>query len=286
MSYHKKMGVLYVALSGFFFGFIGYFGISIMHAHISVNTMLFWRFLVSGLFMFAIILFQPQLWRTPPQDMLKAFLYGFIFYGPSSMLFFMAADYIGTGLAMVIFYTFPAMVLFFNFIVYKHPIGKLYIFAIVLMLIGMFCLTQGQSTQINFEGIALSLISALLFALYMIVSKNSVSPAQMDTLMVCAGSMLSSWLIAYWSHSFFMPHESIIWFNIAGIGILCTAVPILLLLKGLKNIGALQASILSVLEPVFVLILGVTLLGEAINLTQTIGISILLFGALLSLLSE
>lgn len=326
MGSYRKTGAIYVALSGLFFGLIGYFGMSIIHAHISVNNMLFWRFLVSALFMCLVLMVQsksfgivncshPRSSRTqrelsntveqsqnkeiPPfsrddgrvvtvtasKDLFKGALYGAIFYGPSSTLYFMAADYIGSGLAMVLFYTFPAMVMLFNAIVYKHRIGKMYLLAITIMLVGLLLLMHDNPGQFNTMGIGLSILSALLFAGYMIVSKNSQAPAQVDTLMVCIGSMLSAFIAAQFEHTFFIPNGTELWFNIASIGILCTAVPILLLLKGLKNIGSLQASILSVLEPVFVLIFGVTLLSEAINSYQMIGIVILLTGAFLALLS-
>lgn len=304
---YRKTGAFYVALSGLFFGLIGYFGMSIIHAHISVNNMLFWRFLISALFMCFILAFQTisittriraredniygpgqlrKSFATTRMDLFKGAFYGAIFYGPSSTLYFMSANYIGSGLAMVLFYTFPAMVMLFNFLFYKHTISKIYLFAITIMLVGLLFLMRDNPAQFNLMGIGLSLLSALFFACYIIITKNSHAPAQVETLMVCLGSMLSAFIAAQFEHTFFVPQGVELWGNIASIGIICTAVPILLLLKGLKNIGSLQASIISVLEPVFVLIFGVTLLGEVINTSQYIGISVLLFGALLALMSS
>lgn len=285
MYTHRKTGAIYVALSGLFFGLIGYFGISIVHANISVSTMLFWRFLMASLFMCVVILPEFKQLHVKPRELISSFIYGILFYGPSSTLYFMAANTIGSGLAMVLFYTFPAMVLFMDFFITKQPIGRLYYVAVSVISIGMICLTFGDASQFNLIGIGLSLLSALLFAFYMIFSKTSTAPAHVDTLTVCLGSTLSSLVMALYEHRFIVPDQMDIWLNIAGIGILCTSIPILLLLKGLKNISALQASILSVLEPVFVIIFGVLLLGESITNTEYIGIVTLLSGALLALVS-
>ena len=285
MQTHRRTGAIYVALSGLLFGLIGYFGISIVHANISVNTMLFWRFLIASVFMCVIIIPKLSVLHIRMREITAAFIYGVLFYGPSSTLYFMAANAIGSGLSMVLFYTFPAMVLFMDFFITKHAIGRSYFVAVGIILIGMICLTCGDVSQFNWLGTGLSLLSAFLFALYMVLSKTSTAPAYLDTIMVCLGSAMSALMMAFFEHSFVIPSETMIWKNILGIGTLCTSIPILLLLKGLKNISALQASILSVLEPVFVIFFGVVLLGESISAIQYLGVVTLLGGALLALIS-
>lgn len=281
----RKTGAVYIALSGLFFGFIGYFGISIVHAHFSVNTMLFWRFLIASLSMCVVLIPEVKRFHLRSRDLLFAFIYGVLFYGPSSTLYFMAADTIGSGLSMVLFYTFPAMVLLMEFFITKKSISLLYYLAVVVILVGMLFLTFGSPGQFNWLGFWLSIVSAFLFALYMMFSKTSTAPAHVDTLMVCLGSTISSLVMALLEHRFAVPDQTVVWMNILGIGTLCTSIPILLLLKGLKNTSALQASILSVLEPVFVICVGVGLLGETITMTEFMGMMVLLSGALLALIS-
>lgn len=285
MRAYRRIGSIYVALSGLFFGLIGYFGISIIHANISVNTMLFWRFLIASLFMGVIIIPEFKTLHARPRDLITAFIYGCLFYGPSSTLYFMAADAIGSGLSMVLFYTFPAMVLFMGFCISKQAVSRSYYVAVGVIIMGMVFLTLGDPRQFNLTGLWLSLLSAFLFALYMVFSKTSTASAHVDTLMVCLGSTLSALMMALFEHRFVVPDQMGIWLNMLGIGTLCTSIPILLLLKGLKDISALQASILSVLEPVFVIFLGVVLLGESITAVDYIGVVTLLSGALLALVS-
>lgn len=284
----KQRGVIYVTLSGVFFGFIGYFGINVLDAQFSVNTLLFWRFLISTFFMAAVLLIQRTGVLFPSKCIIKSLISGMFLYGPSSALYFVAAKAIGSGVAMVLFFTFPAMVMFFNKLFFNHAVGKMYFLAIGIMLLGLLFLmkAQGQTLNLNLYGIEVSLLSALLFAIYITVNHSNALPAQVDTFFVCLGSTLSSLLIAVLSSSFSMPHTHLIWLHLFGIGTLCTAIPILLLLKGLKHIGSLEASILSVMEPVFVVMFGVLLLGEKLNFNQCLGIVILLSGALFALLTS
>ena len=66
-------------------------------------------------------------------------------------------------------------------------------------------------------------------------------------------------------------------------GIICTALPILFFLESLKYISSEKASMLTVLEPIFVVIFGVILMHEPITFIQIIGIITILLGALLTL---
>ncbi|CEK10710.1 DMT family transporter [Legionella hackeliae] len=282
---HKNNGALYAALSGLFFGLIGYFGVSVMNANVSVNTMLFWRFLVSSLFMCLLLIPRLKLLSFNLIEIIKVTFYGAAFYGTCSILYFVSTEYIGSGLSMVIFFTYPSMVLLINFLFFKQKISKIYYVALMIIFVGMMLLVNGSQFHFNLMGVGLSLLSALLYALYLIASKSSPVPALLATLFVSIGAMLVSLIAAFIEGTFFIPTRLDVWFNICGIGVICTALPIVLLLKGLQHISSLQASILSVLEPVFVVIFGILLLGEQINLVQGFGIVVLLSGALLSLMS-
>lgn len=283
---NNRVGVLYVMLSGLFFGLIGYFGISAINANLSIYTMLMWRFLVSSIFIFILLLPQINCLTIHKAELLKVFFYGMAFYSTTAIFYFLASIHFGSGLAMVIFFTYPAFVMLINMLLYRAKISKIYIVALLIITFGMFLLMNAGLGELNLQGILFSLASALLYAIYVVVSKKSpVSPLP-ATFALTIGCVVTCFIVALADNSLKIPMQAGIWFNIGGIGIICTALPIFFLLKGLKFLSAPQASLLSVLEPVFVVIFGITLLDEQINTTQAIGIIALLCGALLSLLHE
>lgn len=63
--------------------------------------------------------------------------------------------------------------------------------------------------------------------------------------------------------------------------IVATAIPIQLLLDGLKYVSPVKASILSVFEPLVTVFIGFVLLHETMSSLQSIGITIVLLGAIL-----
>jgi len=283
---NTKLGSLYSISSGLCYGLVGYFGVTLMNAGLSVSNMLFWRFFVAAVFMMVILIPKYKTILEAPVESLKVIIYGIAFYSTTSVVYFIASKYIGSGLSMVIFFTYPAMVMLFNFIFYKAPISKTYYLAFAMIIVGMGCLGDFQECALDIIGIGFGLLSAVFYSGYIIASKESKASPMVSTFMVSIGSMITCFIFAFIESSFFIPTNLDDWANIIGIGVICTAVPILLLLQGLKYITSEKASILSVLEPVFVVIFGIILLDEKVNNIQIIGIVIILSGAVLTLFSK
>ncbi|VEB38239.1 DMT family transporter [Legionella cherrii] len=286
MINQEYRGSLYAILSGFLYGFIGYFGLSAINGNLSASTMLFWRFLISSMIILVFML--PQIKKTNDsyKNMFIAFFTGVFFYGISTWLYFLASYYIGSGLAMVIFFTYPVLIMLLNYFLYNQSIPKVYYLAIAVILIGMALMVDLNALSFNLWGILLGVASAFFYACYVIGSeKNELSP-NMSTFMVCLGCMTTSLVVSLFSHSFAIPSTMDVWYHLIGISVIATVIPIVLLLYSLKYISSEKASILSVLEPVFVVIFGVLLLGEELNLWGTVGVALVLTGALITLFSH
>ncbi|OJW11277.1 MAG: hypothetical protein BGO44_01735 [Legionella sp. 39-23] len=286
MINQEYRGSIYAILSGFLYGFIGYFGVSAIHGNLSASTMLFWRFLIAS--MIILIFMLPKIKKNTDsyKNMLIAFCTGVFFYGISTWLYFLASHYIGSGLAMVIFFTYPVLIMLLNYFFYNQSIPKIYYLAIVVILIGMALMVDLDALSFNLWGILLGVASAFFYACYVIGSKKNELSPNMSTFMVCLGCMTTSLLVSLFNHSFTIPSSMDVWYHLFGIAVVATVIPIVLLLYSLKYISSEKASILSVLEPVFVVIFGVLLLGEELNLWGTIGIILVLTGALITLFSH
>lgn len=275
-------GIFYAIASGFCYGPLGYFGISILKNGASVYTMMFWRFAIASLFIAPFI----SLTKVSLRSLVKTLLLVGSIYCIGACAYFTSGKTIGTGLAMVIFFTYPAIVAFLNFVLYGSRLDRIYYIAIGMILLGMVFLADIRHLSFDVYGIGLSLFSGLCYAAYILISKNTPLSPLLSTFAVSIGCMLTALILALIDESFFIPQDLIVWVDILGIGIICSAVPILLFLESMKYISAEQTSIFSVLEPVFTLIFGIILLGERINMQQSIGIALLLSAALVTLLPQ
>lgn len=279
----EHIGTLYAIFSGFLYGLLGYFGISIIKSDVSVYNMLFWRFLIAAVFIALLLVPHIKTLKEKPKELFKVFCFGFIFYGIGSLLYFLASLYIGTGLAMVIFFCHPAFVLLINTVFFKTKLTKAYIFCIILIIIGLCFMVDLHELKLDVLGIGLAVISSLFYAIYIVASKKYKIAPLNATFVVCLSSALSSGALALIDDSFMVPSSLYVWANIFGIAIICTAVPILFLLLALNYIQAEKVAILSVLEPICVMIFGILLLDESITYIQIVGSIIVLIAALMTI---
>jgi len=270
--FKQQRGVLYAVSSGLCYGLLGYFGISLMNSGLSISNMLFWRFTIATLFMCVILIPKYKTIFNSYKKNLLFIVYGIVFYTSSAMFYFMSSKHIGSGLAMVIFFTYPAIVMMFNVLFHKMVLRNTYYISFFIIIIGMICLANANKLTFNILGISLGILAAFLYACYILASKRTHIAPSISTLMVSLGSMISCLIASYVYDTFNIPNGFNEWFNIVGMGTLCTAIPILFFLQALKYISSEQASMLSVFEPVAVLIFGVILLGEKISIIQAVSL--------------
>lgn len=278
----ELQGSAYAILSGILYGLVGYFGITLMN-DLSIANMQFWRFFISALFM--LIIFAKQCLKS--QDsfmaMFLTFCFGGFFYSAAASIYFIGSQYIGTGPSMVIFFTYPAMVMLLNWALYKNKIPKMYYVAILLVAFGMTQLVDVSEFKLDLLGVGLAILSAFAYACYIVFSKKiSISPV-VSTIMLSLGCAFACLCCALWDHSLLIPTTQSQWILILSFGIVTTAIPVLLFLESLKKISSEKASILSVTEPLFVVIFGIILLDEIIDASKVIGMIAILCGALMTL---
>lgn len=279
---HKAKGMIYSILSGILYGSIGYLGMKIIDSGISIPTMQFWRFLVAALLVVPILICLKRSQSISLKELLKFLALG-LFYGAGSAAYFLSSKFVGTGVAMVIFFTFPIFVLLLNYLLYKTRVSRDYYIALLIILIGMLLLADVTKGGLDFFGILSGVISAILYAIYVVYSNDSKLDALTRTMIVSFGCALACLIFAILDNSFAVPNEGEIWVKITLIALVCTTLPILLLLEAVKHISTEKASLLSILEPVCGVVIGVLFLGESLSLIQYIGVAITLVGATLIL---
>lgn len=279
---------LLVALSGTLYGFLGYLGTNALQESISISTMLFWRFLIAGGWMAVFVLKKHSSDRIldslDKRVLLFTFILGAIGYAGSSGFYFMASRYTGTGLAMVIFFSYPIIVTLFSWLIQRNKIHPATFLILIAMMFGLYLLKDSGAHSFDMLGVFLAMTAAACYALYVIGSKKFSSIAidsNLLTMTVCLGCAFIFLAIALVSHEFAVPHLSKSWISLISLGILATALPIQLMLIGLKYISSMRASIISVLEPLVTLLVGIVLLHESISHLQMLGAFIILGSALL-----
>nr|WP_279381097.1 DMT family transporter [Meiothermus sp. CFH 77666] len=141
-----------------------------------------------------------------------------------------------------------------------------------LALVGI-ALTTDLSGQVGLLGVLLALASAAVYATYLLLSArvSRVSDPVRTSGYVFVGAALSFTALAWLDGRFQVPGSLPDWGLLLGISTVATVFPVVLIFVGLRRIRATQASIVSMLEPLFTIALGVLILGERLSLAQLLG---------------
>lgn len=275
-----------IAISAVLYGFLAFLGTQLVRNQFSIENMLFWRFLIAGLWMLGSYLIQKRkaiLTALPKLRIsVRIFILGAICYSGSCGFYFLAARYTGTGIAMVIFFAYPMLVALFAWLLDRNSLNIVLVLSLIAMLVGLYLLKGENQHPLSILGIIYGLLAAASYALYVFGSRNTAGTVDsaLSTIIVCFGCMSAFLVMTLFSHTLQCPVTGADWFYALALGILATAIPIQLMLEGLRSVSPVRASVISVLEPLLTVILGVVLLSETLSWSQILGCVITLISAL------
>jgi drug/metabolite transporter (DMT)-like permease len=273
-----------VITSGTLYGTLGYFGTQLLNQDFAISTMLFWRFFIATLWML-FWEFKNHSLSELKTGFTKApilLLYSGLLYAASSGFYFFASQETGTGLAMVIFFAYPIFVAISVWASNQWRVNSYSAGSLLVVCLGLYLLQKNHQANISLLSTLFALLASLAYALYICKSKdvlNNLRPGQF-TILICLINTLLFFFISVGTQQFALPSTPKAWLFVLGIGIFATAIPIQLLLDGIKIISLIKASILSALEPIVTLIVGVFALNEIITLQQFLGVIVIIVGTI------
>jgi drug/metabolite transporter (DMT)-like permease len=282
----SQLPILAVALSGITFGTIGYSGTYLLSVGMSVSQMLFWRFSIAA-FSLLFLIKWPSVKAAKKTISFKAiaycFLLGGVAYSLSTSFFFSSIPYIGSGIAMVIFYAFPILVALLNWGIDGKKLTLLEGIAIAMMIPGILLLANTDNIQFDPYGMLLGAGSALFYGIYFYGSKKGgqTLPALLSSFVVCLGNTFFFASVCWIKGEIYLPQTFMVWIQCIGFAVVGTLIPLGLLFMGLKTVPVTKAALISILEPITTVMIGVLLLEETLSFGQIAGIALMFLAVII-----
>jgi drug/metabolite transporter (DMT)-like permease len=205
---------------------------------------------------------------------------------------FIAFDLVTIALALLAFYTFPAMVAVAAVALGREQLDRPKLVALGLALAGMVAVVAGQldpaaGIEFNWLGVALALSAAVSQAVFVTISRDGYRSVPTDqamtvimlTTVVCA-VLVAVATGAAGTLAFPLSDPSVLPL-VLFTGVFAAAVPSLLFLTGIRLIGGLRAGILMLIEPVVGVALAALLLDEGLQPVQLLGGAAILAAAII-----
>ena len=282
-------GVLNGILASVSYGTNPLFSLPMYSRGIGVNSVLFYRYFIASLVFFLWIKYVKKVsLKITLKEGFQLFALGLLF-SLSSLTLFAAFNYIASGIACTILFIYPIMVALIMFIFYKEKITKSVVFAIFLTGVGILLLSKSTG-KLNFHGIELVLLSALLYSLYIVFVNRIKSISEMQPEKLTFYVMLFGLLVYIVNLDFCTDLQPLtspfLWLCALGLSLIPTIISVETINKAIRVIGSTKTAVLGALEPITANILGILFFHEAMTPKIFIGICLIISGVMFIILHK
>lgn len=296
LSNHIK-GAAYGCISAISYGTNPIFAKYLYQDGFGANCVLFYRFLFGSLLLGLLLLVRHKEGQTWRQNFAltrreAAVLGGLgVIFAVSSLTYFLSFYYMSAGVAATLVFAYPVFVAVIMAVCFHERLKWPSAAAIALTAGGIALLCKGDPGHpIAPAGIALILVSALTYALYIILINRS--GVVMSSVKLTFFAMLAC-LFCITLYASLTPtggiellHTPRQWLHGFMLGLLPTVVSLVFMAMAVRCIGSTPTAIMGALEPVTATLLGCLLFSEILTLRMTGGILLILFSVTLIILDS
>ena len=288
MKRTRTLGTFYVFLSAVVFGFTPVLAnLSYAGGNNGVN-MAFLRALIPLPLLFGMGRLSSRGYRATKRQIAKGALLGCLNFGCSLMLY-SSYSYIPVGIATTLHFLYPLFVMLYHVLRFGERPGAAKWAGLLLGVAGAALLIEMGEGGLSPFGMALALVSGVLFAAYIIILKNEAeNPLPLYRLMTVtsvAGGVLCAVVGALLGRlTFALTPQA--WMYAAAAALMVSIGGSAVFQAGVRLVGDTDAAIYSLLEPLTSIAFGLILLGERITLRKGISCLLILCGLLLAALAD
>lgn len=280
----NKQIVAYACILGaaFLWGIIGIWNRRLMDSGVSPTSIVVIRNIGSMLLLSAIFAVKDRSMFRVKREHLKYFFgTGVVSVVLFTLCYFSCQKVCSLAVASILLYTAPSFVVILSAILWKEPVTKKKVAALVLTLVGcaLVCGIFAGELAVTVTGILFGLGAGFFYALYSIFSRYALrhySAIKCTLWMFIFAGVSSVFLIR--------PAELAVLLNFEEgltaliLVVLSTGTPFLLYTTGLSYVESGKASIIASFEPVVAALAGVLVFGEPMSVSMIAGILCILAG--------
>ncbi len=291
MTSSRIRGLAVGILSSATFGLIPLFALPISSKGASFELILFYRFLFAAVAIGLMHRIKHGSFRLVRADLAPITLLGLLYTG-SALFLFRGYSYMPSGVATTIHFLYPLFVSALMAVFFGERLRLIPLIAILTALTGVALLMGvfGASVPVSGAGFVIVIISALCYALYIIVVNKSrirtMSGRKLTFYVFVAAAGFCLIHILYIEGKVSPLPDAASWGNIFLLALIPTVISNLAMVVAVRNIGSTLTSALGAMEPLTSVIVGVWVFEESLSASAGIGMLCILAGVALIIFAE
>lgn len=274
----RTLGVAAVIISAICFGFVPMFMQYLKSMGGSTLSAAFCRFFLSLLPIYCYLKIKKVPLSVTGKQFAKICLITIAGYGGTSLLLFFSYNYIPTGMATTLHFCYPAMVIVFSMVFLREKVNPLKLLCVAMCLAGMVLFYDGEA-EASIMGIFLAFASGNTYAFYILyLDKSELSRMHSLKLIFYMNSVASvlTGTVAVMLGEMDLPFSPQGWIMASLFAVCVSFIAVLGFQTGVKYTGGQSAAILSTLEPITSVLVGVAIYGESFSYKGVIGCILIL----------
>lgn len=274
----ERVGTLAVVGSAAGFGFLSILLKLALEAGAGALPLVAWRFAIAVLVMLPLLGVGRRRW--PDRRALPGLVALGAVYAVDAVAFTLALRTVPASTAVLVFFTYPALVVLLAALTIGERITPHRAVAIVLTVAGCALTAGGEVAGGDPAGIGLVLLATLGLAIYMVAGRRLLAeqPSRGSAVVMLATTAAVATAAAAPLGGLALGGGARALALAALAATVSTAIPITLLVVGLQRIAAGRAAITSTIEPIVAVTAAAAILGERIGPAQIVGGGMILAG--------
>lgn len=280
----RGLGFLCGMLAAMFYGTNPLGSLPLYADGLNTVSVLFFRYGIAvGIFAVVMVVMRYP-FRVKAGHLIRLAMLGAIF-SMSSTCLYLSFLYMEAGVASTILFSYPIMVAVLMVVFFHERASWMTALSIVLATTGIALLYQGDGqVKLSSTGLALVVISSLLYAIYIIAVQRWNQPysSVTFTFWIVFFGLLTVLLFSFFAREpVMMLHGARQWACGVQLALLPTVLSLFLMNISIERIGSTPSAILGALEPVTAVVIGVMVFGESFTSRLAIGIALILSGVII-----
>ena len=284
----KILGYVMVITSAVIFGCLPLLVKNIYAEGVNSLSTVLWRNLLSAPVAGLIAFCQRKTLKIPAKAFSAVAAVGIMGCCVAPLLLFSSYSYIGAGIATVFHFVYPALVVVGGVLCYKERMHPGHVISVLVCVVGI-CLFYTPGMPLDWRGSALALVSGLAYAIYVLLLAHfkyrEVSGYLLSFYIFAVNSVVML-AVCLGMDMLTMPTSAYGWFLCFVLAIVVNVCAVAMFQHGTLLIGGPQASVLSTLEPITGVLVGVVVYQEAMTLGTGIGSALVILAGVLIVLAD
>jgi drug/metabolite transporter (DMT)-like permease len=285
----KTLGFIAVIISAIIFGSMPLLAKTIYSNGGNAICLIFYRFFIALPVLYLFVKKNKEddikINKKELKDLILVSVFG---YSSTAILLFMSYNFISSGMATTLHFTYPIFVVLGGIIFYKDRPSILKILCVVFCTAGVILFSNNGGGS-SLLGISLAFLSGITYCFYMLFLEKgelkSMSPFKL-TFYLCAVSAIITLIYSLITGNFTTNITLLGWILTIILSLSVSVGAVTLFQYGIKHIGSQNTAIFSTFEPITSVIIGILVFEEIFDIKTLIGSILIIAAVIITAISE